>query len=141
MAQTIPDSTRARIEGRYAALLGSVSPLVPRRLDLYERAGSDTIVTMEQARAEALESPALDAKAVQLHQFAIYATLMLEGPTLTHCVAARDLGAGLDEIVAVAQIVYVARGFPAFAAACAAIDSAFGNSDGDECVGSSKRTP
>ena len=139
MAKTIPDSTRSRIEEGYAALLGSVSPLVPRRLDLYERAGSDTIVAMEQARADALVSPALDAKSVQLHQFAIYAALMLEGPTLTHCVTARDLGAGLDEILAVAQIVCVARGFPAFAAACAAIESAFGDVDDDSSLHSSKR--
>jgi alkylhydroperoxidase/carboxymuconolactone decarboxylase family protein YurZ len=86
-------AARAEIRAAYRDLLGAVPTGVADKFEVFDGDLTDTIMTIEQARARALTPKVLDPKAVQLLQFGIYVALGSKQGAKVHAAAARRYGA------------------------------------------------
>lgn len=104
-----------RIRSAYVDLVGTVPASIETRLVLAERSGRQEAVEAIEAlrRALIVENP-LDRKTGQLVHFGQLIALGKAAPARLHVRAARKAGAGLDDLVGVAELALITAGMPAY---------------------------
>jgi alkylhydroperoxidase/carboxymuconolactone decarboxylase family protein YurZ len=115
---------RSEIEQAYLNTVGFIPTNLDRKFEVFGETAPDLLIEIERARARALDTGLLDPADVQLLQFVVYAGLQLEEATHTHARAALRLGKSVEHLIAVAGVIFVARGMPAFNLAVRAISAA-----------------
>ena len=117
----VPERAEA-IRDRYHTVFGAVPRDIEERLALAQATGRlDAVETIEELRRVLLAENPLDPKTQQLVHFAQLVALGHEGPARLHARAALRAGAGITDLVGVAETSLVAAGMPAYALAVSVI--------------------
>ena len=97
----------ARLHSAYEAMFGSVPDMVAARIRFVGELAPRFQTLTEALRRDALGNGVLDARTVQLF---LYGLLLTSRPDAAagHAAAARRLGAGYDELLAVTELVAMA---------------------------------
>jgi len=104
-----------RIRAAYVELTGSVPASIETRLALAEQAGRQHAVEVIEALREALimENP-LGRRTGQLVHFGQLVALGSAEAARLHARAARTAGAGIEELVGVAELALITAGMPCY---------------------------
>jgi alkylhydroperoxidase/carboxymuconolactone decarboxylase family protein YurZ len=97
----------ARLRSGYEAMFGAVPDMVAARIRFVGEVAPRFQTLTEALRSDALVNGVLDARTVQLFLFGLLLTTRPDAAA-GHAVAARRLGAGFDELLAVAELVAMA---------------------------------
>jgi alkylhydroperoxidase/carboxymuconolactone decarboxylase family protein YurZ len=102
----LPDEA-ARLHAAYEAMFGAVPDMVAARIRFVSEVAPRFQTLTEALRHDALDNGVLDPRTVQLFLFGLLLTTRPDAAA-GHAAAARRLGAGFDELLAVAELVAMA---------------------------------
>jgi len=114
----------ADYEKIYRELIGFVPPRIQHRIRLGLEVDPGLLHQVEDIRASAMYPKCLDVKAAQLILFAVLLTQISPAAEF-HARAAKRAGATREELHAVAGLVFLFRGLPAFNLAAEVINRIF----------------
>jgi alkylhydroperoxidase/carboxymuconolactone decarboxylase family protein YurZ len=97
----------ARLHAAYEAMFGAVPGLVADRIRFVGEVAPRFQTLTEALRSDALGNGVLDDRTVQLFLFGLLLTTRPDAAA-GHAAAARRVGAGFDELLAVAELVAMA---------------------------------
>jgi 4-carboxymuconolactone decarboxylase len=109
----------------YEELIGFVPPRIQERIRLGLEVHPDLLDQVERIRATAMYPRAFDTRTTQLMLFGILLAQMLPAAEF-HAEAARRAGATREDLHAVAGLVFLFRGLPAFNLGAEIINKVFG---------------
>jgi len=102
-----PSDESARLLGAYEATFGAVPDMVTARIHFVGEVAPQFQTLTEALRSDALGNGVLDARTVQLFLFGLLLSTRPDAAA-GHASAARRLGAGFDELLAVVELVAMA---------------------------------
>jgi Uncharacterized homolog of gamma-carboxymuconolactone decarboxylase subunit len=112
-------------EELYGRTIGQLPPEIAARIAVGMQVDPEFTRMFEAIRMHVMEPSALDVKTVQLLLFGMMATRIVSAPIRYHARAARDAGATIEELHAVAGLSLLTGGMRAYNEAGAAIAEAF----------------
>lgn len=116
--------TAADYEAIYRELIGFVPPRIQHRIRLGLEVDPALLHQVEDIRAAAMYPKCFDVKTAQLILFAVLLS-QISPASEFHARAAQRAGATREELHAVAGLVFLFRGLPAFNLAAEVIDRIF----------------